>query len=50
KRYFKAGEQIHVMLRGQRYEFDFAEMEQRNLDTGKVRKIRAPKPSALKIV
>lgn len=42
KRHYKDHGQFRMMLRGQNYEFDFAAMEQRNLDTGKVRKIRPP--------
>lgn len=42
KRHYKDQGRFRMMLRGQNYEFDFAAMEQRNLDTGKVRKIRPP--------
>lgn len=46
KHYFKEQGTFKVTLRGQPYEFDFATMEQRNLSTGRVRKIRPPQKGA----
>lgn len=43
KRAFQAGfPNARFALRGQHYEYDFKTMEQKNTDTGKTRRIRAP--------